>query len=150
MDSAVVQTRTGLQNGNTLYLASSSGSGVFTCLMNPAFGTCTVGIVQRWKPDASGVGGPTTLNIDSLGALPIQLPDGSNPTTANLVAGNSTHIWYDRTAFRPMGMLDRLPSACDSALRGRLWQVLGTSGVKDEVAVCAKDASDAYAWRALY
>jgi hypothetical protein len=155
MDSAVVQTRMGLQSGNTLYCASSSGSGLaYTCSMNPTLATYTPGMMLRWRPDVGGAGGATTLNIDSLGARPLQLPDGSNPTTADIVAGNLSHIWYDGAAFRLMGVLGRLPSgvrpACSAALRGRLWQVLGSSGVKDEVAVCAKDASDAYAWRVLY
>jgi hypothetical protein len=155
MDSAVVQTRTGLQSGNTLYCASTSGSAVtYTCSMNPALGTYTAGMVLRWKPDVNGTGGATTLNIDSLGARTVQLPDGSNPTTADIVAGTLNHIWYDGTTFRLMGMPGRVPSGvrpvCGSTLRGRLWQVFGAAGVKDEVAVCAKDASDGYAWRVLY
>jgi hypothetical protein len=39
---------------------------------------------------------------------------------------------------------------CDSTTRGRFWYVPGAGGVKDVVEVCAKDAADAYAWRAIY
>jgi hypothetical protein len=39
---------------------------------------------------------------------------------------------------------------CSAANRGTLWHENGVSGVKDTVAVCAKDASDAYAWRTVY
>ena len=39
---------------------------------------------------------------------------------------------------------------CDDTHRGRLWQTYGGAGVKDSLEVCAKDVSDAYAWRALY
>jgi hypothetical protein len=39
---------------------------------------------------------------------------------------------------------------CDSTQRGIFWVTQGTAGVKDNVEVCAKDATDAYAWRTLY
>jgi hypothetical protein len=34
--------------------------------------------------------------------------------------------------------------------RGWYWDTQGTTGVKDSVQVCAKDAADAYAWRTIY
>lgn len=40
--------------------------------------------------------------------------------------------------------------ACAAATRGVFWVVQGSAGVKDSIAVCAKDAVDAYAWRILY
>jgi hypothetical protein len=40
--------------------------------------------------------------------------------------------------------------ACSAATRGTHWHVNGANGVKDTVAVCAKDASDIYAWRTIY
>jgi hypothetical protein len=39
---------------------------------------------------------------------------------------------------------------CDSTRRGTFWNDEGAAGVKDSVAVCAKDAADAYDWRTLY
>lgn len=39
---------------------------------------------------------------------------------------------------------------CNSSQRGKLWVEYGASGVKDTVAVCAKDSSDAYDWRTIY
>jgi hypothetical protein len=39
---------------------------------------------------------------------------------------------------------------CNSTNRGALVQVYGGAGVKDTVRVCAKDASDVYAYRAIY
>lgn len=44
-------------------------------------------------------------------------------------------------------------SACDtcaSGIRGQICYVGGAAGVKDTVQVCAKDASNAYAWRTIY
>jgi hypothetical protein len=39
---------------------------------------------------------------------------------------------------------------CDASLRGTFWLTQGGAGVKDQLEVCAKDATDAYAWRTLY
>ena len=40
--------------------------------------------------------------------------------------------------------------ACSSIVRGTFWFTQGATGVKDDVEVCAKDTSDAYAWRTIY
>jgi hypothetical protein len=40
--------------------------------------------------------------------------------------------------------------ACSADMRGTLWHTNGTAGVKDAVAICAKDGSDVYAWRVIY
>ena len=40
--------------------------------------------------------------------------------------------------------------ACDAPHRGSTWYVAGGAGVKDTFALCGKDASDAYAWQAIY
>lgn len=40
--------------------------------------------------------------------------------------------------------------ACALAYRGMFWVTQGAAGVKDSVEVCAKDASDTYAWRTIY
>jgi hypothetical protein len=52
------------------------------------------------------------------------------------------------------GALQNLPwgtqPVCATATRGLFWHVQGAAGVKDDVRVCAKDAADVYAWRALF
>jgi hypothetical protein len=40
--------------------------------------------------------------------------------------------------------------ACSSTVRGTFWFVKSAAGVKDLVEVCAKDATNAYAWRTIY
>jgi hypothetical protein len=40
--------------------------------------------------------------------------------------------------------------ACDATVRGTFWVAQGGAGVKDSVQVCAKDASDLYAWRTIF
>jgi hypothetical protein len=39
--------------------------------------------------------------------------------------------------------------ACDAEARGKIWFVKGGSGVADTLEVCAKNADDAYDWRAV-
>jgi hypothetical protein len=52
------------------------------------------------------------------------------------------------------GALQNLPygaqPACDAAARGMFWHAQGAAGVKDDVQVCAKDATDGFAWRSLF
>jgi hypothetical protein len=54
----------------------------------------------------------------------------------------------------PEGALRNLPfggqPACDATTRGTLWHTQGAAGVKDAVSVCAKDATEAYAWRVIF
>lgn len=40
--------------------------------------------------------------------------------------------------------------SCNSSKRGVLWFTQGSTGVKDSLEVCAKDASGSYNWRLLY
>jgi hypothetical protein len=39
---------------------------------------------------------------------------------------------------------------CDASHRGQFWFVPSSAGLKDIAEVCAKDATDAYAWRTIY
>jgi hypothetical protein len=77
---------------------------------------------------------------------------GSSAATANLYA-------YDGSGFATElehttnGTRIKSPNAkptCDSTRRGFMYRVEGGAGVADTFEVCAKDAGDAYAWRALW
>lgn len=46
--------------------------------------------------------------------------------------------------------LSTTAGTCDSAHRGTFQYTAGGAGVKDDVQVCAKDASDVYSWRPIY
>lgn len=39
---------------------------------------------------------------------------------------------------------------CSATVRGTLWFTQSATLVKDALEVCAKDATDAYAWRTIY
>jgi hypothetical protein len=157
-DPAVIQTLASNQAGTTLACASTSGSAsAYTCAMNPTLTQYSTGMVLYWLPDVSGGGSATTINIDTLGAKPVTLSDGLTvPTAADIAAGKLYALWYDGTVMRLLtppvnvGAPSVVQPACSVALRGRIWQVFGASGVKDSVGVCAKDATDAYAWRTIY
>lgn len=158
VDSATVLTRAGHQSGQTLLCASSGGSGsAYTCRMSPTLSSYQSGMVLNWTPDVNGVGGPTTLNVDLLGARAVKLSDGvTDPTSSDLFGGRMYTIWFNGSNFRLLvpstissGLASAQPS-CNAATRGRIWATFGAAGVKDQVTVCAKDATDAYAWRVLY
>jgi hypothetical protein len=97
LDTAVVETQQGEQSGSALLCASSSGSGSrYTCALSPTLAAYTLGMVLHWKPDVAGAGGPTTLNVDTLGAAPVMQADGvTNPASSTIVAGQLYPIWYD-------------------------------------------------------
>ena len=156
-DTAVMLSRSNEQSGSDLVCASASGSGsAYTCALSPSLRLYTLNMVLRWKPDVGGAGGATTLNVDTLGSVAVKQFDGTtDPTAADIVANRLYTLWYDGTAFRLMtppvnAAATVAQPACNAAQRGRIWQTLGGTGVKDQVTVCAKDALDAFAWRTLY
>src|SRR5207247_1804135 len=57
----------------------------------------------HWRPDLSGAGGATTLNVDTLGAVAVKQFDWtSNPPVADIVANRLYSLWYDGAVFRLM------------------------------------------------
>jgi hypothetical protein len=157
-DTAVMLSKAAAQAGSLFLCTSTSGSaGAYTCPMAPTLATYTAGMTVEWNPDVNGAGGPTTLNIDTLGARPVKLADGAtDPTPIDIQAGRLLPLWFDGSVFRQIASqpLPGSPAAsqptCSAALRGRLWFATGGTGVKDGLTVCAKDATEAYAWRTLY
>jgi len=158
LDTSVALTKAAEQSGETLLCSSSSGSGTtYTCSMLPILATYSSGMVLHWIPDVDGLGGPTTLNVDSLGAIPVKLADGvTDPAPGDLVANQMVGVTYNDSIFLlisrlfPAGILGEAQPTCSAAVRGRLWFVAGSSGNKDSLSVCAKDNLNAYAWRIVY
>ncbi len=110
LDTAVVQTQPGEQSGAALFCRSDSGSSTeYLCSLDPAAAEYRTGMVLHWQPDTTAAGGPTTLNVDTLGPKAVKLVDGvSDPPAASIVAGRLYDIWYDGANFRLMG--DATPS----------------------------------------
>ncbi len=157
VDTSVIPSKANAQSG-TMWQCNSSGgsSSTYICGLSPTLQSYTTGMVLVWKPNVNGAGGPTTLNVDTLGAVSLKQADGAtDPTGADIMAGRSYSVWHDGMVFRLMTPAVNVASAatqpaCGASQRGRLWQTLGGTGAKDTVTVCAKDASDAYAWRSIY
>ncbi len=111
----------------------------------------------RWRAGGDGSGGPSTLRVGSLAAIPVKRANGvTDPFAGEVRAGEMRTLWYDGAAFRLPSQPDRLAPttatqpACEESLRGRLWHVATGAGIKDSVSVCAKNETDTYAWRSLY
>jgi hypothetical protein len=158
VDSGVIQTKADYQTAAAAYCASNTGSPTaYGCSMTPTLSAYVTPLALYWLPDTTATPGPVTLNVDLLGATPLKLSDGvTDPAVGDIIAGTLYPIWYDGTSFRLMAastaprMPIGTPPTCTSALQGRMWLTPGATGVKDVVAVCAKDATDAFAWRTLY
>jgi len=155
--SGVAQTRANAQSGQTLLCQSGSASATtYTCNMNPSLSAYQTGMVLNWIPDLSATGAATTLKIGALAAVPVRLSDGSsNPVDGDIPAGRQQQIWYDGSAFRLMQSKEGITfgatrPACAVTLAGRIWYQAKVAGTKDEVAVCAKNASNQYDWRIIY
>ena len=102
LDTSRIQTQAHEQSGSTLLCDSASAdASAYSCSMHPTLQAYTPGMVVYWKPDVSGAGGTTTLNIDGLGAKALTRPDGvTNPGPLDIVAGSLYPVWYDGAAFR--------------------------------------------------
>lgn len=156
-DTAVLQSLANAQSGAALACVSGSDSATtFTCNLSPTLQQYSVNMLLHWRAGVNGAGGATTLNVDTLGAIPVRGIDGvSNPTAADIAANEPHLLWFDGSVFRILRPRVNVASVsaqptCDATQRGRIWQTQGANGVKDEVAVCAKDAGDAFDWRILY
>lgn len=156
VDTSVIPSKATAQSGAMSLCSSAGSSNAYTCGMSPTLQAYTAGMVLAWKPNVNGAGGATTLNVDTLGAVALKQADGvTDPASADIVAGRLYNVWHDGTVFRLMTPAVNVATAaaqpaCSVSQRGRFWQTLGAAGVKDTVTVCAKDASDAYAWRSIY
>jgi hypothetical protein len=158
LDTATAQTKPGEQAGRALLCVSASGSAsAYTCNLSPSLNIYTTGMRLHWNPDVGGNGGPATLNVDALGAIPLMLPDGiSVPGPSDIVAGRAQEVWYDGANFRLLnvnpasGVLGEGRPVCGMGERGRTWFVAGGAGVQDSFTVCAKDVAGTYAWRVIY
>ena len=156
IDSAVVQTHEVAQSGRDLYCPSASDSAsAYTCNLTPSLSSYQSGMVIFWKPDVDTSGSAITLSINGLTARSVTMADGVTvPQSSDVAAGKLIPVWFDGSVFRIV-VADGQPAigtrpSCSPILKGRIWYTAAASGVKDDVAICAKDADNAYAWRMVY
>ena len=108
LDTTLAQTLANDQSGADLLCAAASTVSpgrTFSCSMNPSLGAYTTGMLIRFTPDVSIVGGlASTVNVDALGAVAIEKADGvTNPASTDVLAGQLYQLWYDGTVFRLLG-----------------------------------------------
>ena len=156
IDSAIVQTRTNAQSGESLRCVSAGTVGTdYNCQLQPTLSSYPNGVFFYWQPDVAA-SGSITLNIDDLGPKAVTLPDGvSLPLPGDIVASAVYPLWYDGIRFRLLTAQATPRSAavrpsCAVGSRGWFWHQPAAAGSADTAAVCTKDAGDLYAWRALY
>ena len=132
LDTAVVATLPAEQTGSSLLCSPASGTATnYNCSMTPTDTAYTVGMVLHWIPDMAGTGGPTTLNVDTLGAKGIKQADGvSDPGSGDIVAGSMREVWYDGVNFRFLeaGQVSGGGSEAVASVFGRTGPVIGMPG----------------------
>jgi hypothetical protein len=155
LDTAVVQTQPGEQSGSALLCASGSGSASqYKCSLNPTLAAYTSGMILHWKPDVAGAGGPTTVNVDTLGTTPLKEADGvSDPAPTDISAGKLYDIWYDGSVFRmTAGAAGTSGGGSVTSVFGRTGPVVALSGDYNTAQVTESGNlyfTNARAWAAL-
>ncbi len=141
---------------NSQFCAAASVANAYACALSPGLSAYTNGIRVLMRADAANTGN-VTLNVNGLGAVGVRRADGLTEVPAgDLNAGVVYPLWYDGTLFRmeeplsPVRATTSARPACDATRRGLIWHEFAAVGVKDTLAVCAKDALNSYAWRGIY
>jgi hypothetical protein len=133
-------------NGNITAGESGAGSPSISCS-----GCVAASGVTQFPPDTVPIGvwvassgswaaGTNEAAVQSGGPA---LSAGSNVTLTQ--TGSSVLI-----SAALQSLLTGTQPGCTTSTGGFMWYTQGSSGVKDTVQVCAKDASDSYAWRTLF
>ena len=107
LDTSYVETLASDQSGANLLCSSTSTANpgiTYVCSMSPTLTGYSAGMVLHWKPDLNAAGNiAISLNVDSLGATPVEKADGvTNPASADVVGGELYQLWYDGAVFRIM------------------------------------------------
>jgi len=106
-------------------------------------GNNNVFVGAETKALADGDTNEIVIGYDAVGAGSNSVVIGNDDITKTVLKGN---VFVRAVRLNT----DDTKPACDSDHRGTMWFTKGDTGVKDTLEVCAKDASDAYAWRTLY
>jgi hypothetical protein len=145
--------------GNPFNIAASiSGANAIVSYQHPTL-TSTASGQNQWAFYLAPTFAKAGFNPAQLDGLQVDmggaLTGGGTATIA--IAGDFTAPVSGATtvlAVRANGGIQMVPNiakpVCVAAYRGTFWVTQGAAGVKDNVEVCAKDATDAYAWRTLY
>jgi hypothetical protein len=89
-DTAIMQTKIAAQAGQEILCAGSPSATAQTCALLPTLTAYTPGMRVRWMSGETNMDGALTLNIDSLGAIPVKKADGSSDPAAGELPPDST------------------------------------------------------------
>jgi len=97
IDAAVTDTRLNAASGADLLVMPASNSGTaYAGCPSGVTPPLTSGMVVHLSPDHNSTGGATTFNYCGTGANALVEADGAtNLTSADLVSGRQTDVWYD-------------------------------------------------------
>jgi hypothetical protein len=134
LDTSLAQTRADDQSGANLFCASTSTAApglAYSCAMNPTLNSYATGMILHWIPDVGAIGGvTTTINIDTLGAIPVKDSDGvTSPASSDILAGQIYQVWYDGAVFRLLNGTGSGASALSAARIASGTAALATSPV---------------------
>ena len=102
VNSAVIAALDNVQNEESKICRSTTGNDTYTCTINPTptLGDGTTGSLCVLLTTDFASSGPSTLNVNSIGAKSLQNPDG---TDATVLANKPAHFCYDGTQFVAQG-----------------------------------------------
>lgn len=167
---AIVATQTKVGSGSstpTLYaILAGTGTGTSAWTNIPTvIRISTLGLSTTAAPGTTPVGSTRSVYYDGSGVTDYEYMGVGVESGAlwfNNLAGGTYKFYFGGanaasfsvTNFSLPGTI-KLGDAgtkptCDSTQRFRIWVDAGGAGVKDDAQICAKDASDAYAWRTIY
>lgn len=157
VDTALIVSKAALQGGQALLCQSQSASAAtYTCALSPTLTGYSSGMVLNWKPDITGAGGSTTLNVDLLGATPVTKGDGiTSPAAGDIVAGQLHPVWYDGAVFRMLSGAGSSgsssgssgpPAAITGVGAGGATVLTGTSEWHGILAYCSGPATATLLW----
>ena len=139
--------------GYTVY--NDASQSLSAQIFGSAAGGTSFGLPNASLTNLVAASGVSALSVGTMGNVPLVLGTSGSERVRVSGSGNvgvgtsspqqklevSGGVRLNTTTAKP---------ACDASARGTFWVSQGASGVKDSVEVCAKDASNAYAYRTLY
>lgn len=84
--------------GNAHYAADAGSSDTYVISLPAAPSSYTDGLTVRFKANTLNTGA-STLNVNSLGAIAIKRPDGTDTRTGDIIAGQLVEVVYRSSAF---------------------------------------------------
>lgn len=93
-----------IQDGSTVYAASSSGNDSYAVTLSPVPTAYTTGMVVNFKADVANTGA-ATLNVNSLGAKTIKKNHDQDLSDNDIESGQVVSVVYDGTNFEMQSQL---------------------------------------------